>query len=159
MSSFRSIIDIFSQRSANCWTCASDRPLEVSMREIQLLARACWTEEFLLREMAKLLGAKSRGHKPFNHGELQDLAVRPFPTVTVVAAAKKIWSSPVHGDPMPIQGLLLSTHSNHSHQSQRALANLFKLSTPKPPNCLGLQTRSQLILHDPPETLSVPSQR
>ena len=44
----------------------------------------------MLREMAKLLGAKSRGHKPFNHGEFQNLAVHPLPTVTVVAAAKKI---------------------------------------------------------------------
>ena len=49
------------------------------MREIQLLlARACWMEEFLLREMAKMLGAKSRGYKPFNHGEFQNLAVHPL---------------------------------------------------------------------------------
>ena len=70
MSSVKEVMEIFCQRLAYCWACASDRPLEVSMREIQLLlVRACWMNEFLLHEMAKMLGAKSQGHKLFNHGK------------------------------------------------------------------------------------------
>jgi hypothetical protein len=149
------MVEIFSQRSANWVICSMVRPFCKLIWEVQKLScRAFRTVELLFLDILYMRCAISFGRRPSSQEECQKRALSPFPMVTFVAAAKSSLSLALQGFPSPLHGLELSVHSNQSHLKRSADANLWMLRIPRPPLVFGLQTRSQLTLHFPPETLS-----
>ena len=79
-------------------------------------------------------GAISLGALPCNQDASQNLAVLPFPTVTIVDALKSCRSTSFTGKLPPTHGRSGSFHSNHNQRSLSALLNLSRSRTPSPPN-------------------------
>jgi hypothetical protein len=68
----------------------------------------------------------------------------------VIEELKRIQSTSLQGSSDPSQGFDSSTHSCHSQRRHRALPNLSRSDTPRPPRSLGLVTVGQLTKSCPP---------
>ncbi|KAG2591127.1 hypothetical protein PVAP13_5NG105340 [Panicum virgatum] len=128
------------------------------MSHIQVFhSSAAATVRFLGRLILKRFGAMSLGLQPCSHLECQKVVLLPSPKVIVVQAAKRRLSVLSHGVFVPTQTFPSDTHSCHSHRILRALANLSRFITPKPPFSLGMAHVVQLTLHFPPVSVLSPA--
>ena len=101
---------------------------------IQLLFRSsCFTVRFFLEIRQNKFGAKYLGACPSSQFWCQKLVFAPSPKVIMIEELKRRRSSSEHGSLEPFQGLESSTHSCQSHHNRRALPNLSRSRTPKPP--------------------------
>jgi len=127
---------------------------------IQLLFRSsCCTVRFLLETRRNKFGARYLGACPSSQLWCQNLVFAPSPKVIMIEELKRRRSSSEHGSSEPFQGLESSTHSCQSHRNRRALPNLSRSGTPKPPRSFGLVTVGQLTRQCPPLALSSPFHR
>ena len=127
---------------------------------IQLLFRSSrCTVRFLLETRRNKFGARYLGASPSSQLLCQNLVFAPSPKVIMIEELKRRRSTSVHGSSEPIQGLEISTHSCQSQRNLRALPNLSRSGTPKPPRSFGLVTVGQFTRQCPPLAFSSPSTR
>ena len=117
---------------------------------------SCCTARFFLKTSRNKFGAKYLGASPSSQLWCQNLVFAPSPKVIMIDELKRRRSTSVHGSSEPIQGLESSTHSCQSQRNRRALPNLSRSGTPKPPRSFGLVTVCQLTRQCPPLAFSSP---
>ena len=107
----------------------------------QLLFRSsCCIVRFLLETRRNKFGARYLGACPSSQLWCQNLVFAPSPKVIMIEELKRRRSSSEHGSSEPLQDLESSTHSCQSQRNRRALPNLSRSGTPKPPRSFGLVT-------------------
>lgn len=78
------------------------------------------TVMFFLRLCLKSIGNRVAGDVPLTKLEVQNFALRPLRTDTLVTAVKRAWSRSSTGSSMPRQGRFGSLHSHRNQRSRRA---------------------------------------
>ena len=125
----------------------------------ELFASSCATVLCFLCTSSKRCGARFLGASPSSQAWCQNLVFFPLPIVMVVDALNKRRSISVQGISRPAQGLFSVCHSYHIPRTRRALPNLSRSNTPRPPRSFGLLTVGQLTKQWPPFATSSPFQR
>ena len=124
---------------------------------IQLLFRSsCCTVRFVLETRRNKFGARYLGACPWSQLWCQNLVFAPSPKDIMIEELKRRRSTSLQGSSDPSHGFDSSTHSCHSQRRRRALPNLSRSGTPKPPRSLGLVTVGQLTRQCPPLAFSSP---
>jgi hypothetical protein len=145
------------EMNSSMWTVEVILPLR---ERIQLLfCSSCCTVLFFLRASWNKFGATYLGASPSSQLWCQKRAFAPSPHVIVIDELKRRRSTSLQGSSDPSQGFDSSTHSCHSQRRRRALPNLSRSGTPRPPGSLGLVTVGQLTKQCPPLAFSSPSTR
>jgi len=134
------------------WTAEVIFPLS---ERIQLLFQSSCCRIFLETSRNRF-GARYLGASPSNQLWCQKRVFAPSPKEILIEALKRRRSTSVHGSSEPSHGLESSTHSCHSQRNRRALPNLSRLGTPRPPRSLGLVTIDQLTKQCSPFAFSSP---
>ena len=137
------------------WTAEVIFPLS---ERIQLLFQSsCCTNWFFLETSRNRFGARYLGASLSNQLWCQKRVFAPSPKEILIEALKRRRSTSLHGSSEPSHGLESSIHSCHSQRNRRALPNLSRSGTSRPPRSLGLVTVGQLTKQCPPFACLPPS--
>jgi hypothetical protein len=98
---------------------------------------ACFTVMFFRLDFWNRAGAINLGALLFNQLECQNMALSPFPMVTIVDAWNRSLSVLSQGTARPAHGRWTCCHLNHSHRNLSARANRSRSRMPSPPKILG----------------------
>ena len=101
------------------------------------------TDLHFLVVILKSDGKRSFSAPPSCQWSCQNLLFAPSPKVMLVDARKRAMSAGVHGSRAPVHGRDASVQANQAHRSRKALPNLSRSVTPRPPKLCGLHTVCQ----------------